>query len=172
VAHGSSWAAAIDRASAWQLVALRRILSEREKNARAQPPDAPATTAPLPAPASGSAGTPPAPLNAPPTAIERNRIAGDKNIVPDDATKNEIAKKRVPRVIGSFKLCLDITGDIADVKMLKSTGFPAYDARLQEGIRTWKYRPFLVDGKPTPVCSAATFIYSQSDDVPPRRGPP
>ena len=173
VAHGSSWAAAIDRASAWQLGTLRRILSEREKNARAQPPGAPAATAPLPAPASGSAGTPPAPpLNAPPTALERNRIAGDKNIVPDDATKNEIAKRRVPRVIGSFKLCLDITGDIADVKMLKSTGFPAYDARLQEGIRTWKYRPFLIDGKPTPVCSAATFIYSQSDDVLPRRGPP
>jgi len=176
VAHGSSWAAAIDRASAQQLFTLRRILSEQATNARAQPPSAPAAPATtarvLPAPASGSAGTPPAPPpNAPPTAIERNRIAGNKNILPDDVTKTKIAASRVPRVIGSFKLCLDITGDIADVKMLKSTGFPAYDVQLQEGIRTWKYRPFLIDGKPTPVCSATTFIYSQIDDVPPRRGP-
>jgi tetratricopeptide (TPR) repeat protein len=162
VAHGSSWAAAIDRASARQLFTLGRILHERATNASA--PAAPATTArALPAPASGSAGTPPAPpRDAPPTAIERNRIAGDKDILPDDVTKTEIAARRVPRVIGTFKLCLDSTGDIADVKMLKSTGFPAYDVRLQEGIRTWKYRPFLIDGKPTPVCTVATFIYSQN----------
>ena len=46
--------------------------------------------------------------------------------------------------------------------MLKSTGFSAYDQTIQSTIRgTWRYRPFLVNGKAAPVCTAVTFIYSQ-----------
>jgi hypothetical protein len=34
-------------------------------------------------------------------------------------------------------------------------------------MRTWTYRPFLVNGKPAPVCTAVTFIYSQKVAPPP-----
>ena len=59
-AHGASWAAAIDRASAQDLLQLSRVLSAEAKKAQGQAPGAPAAPAtpapPTPAPAaSGSA---------------------------------------------------------------------------------------------------------------------
>jgi hypothetical protein len=45
---------------------------------------------------------------------------------------------------------------------LRSSGFAAYDEKIQATIRRdWRYRPFLVNGKATPVCTAFRFIYSQ-----------
>jgi hypothetical protein len=46
------------------------------------------------------------------------------------------------------------------VSQIKSTGFPAYDTKLQRGIRTWRYRPYMLDGKAVPVCSAVVFVYT------------
>jgi tetratricopeptide (TPR) repeat protein len=63
-AHGASWAAAIDRASAQDLLKLSRVLVDEAKKAQGQPPGAPET----PAPPAGTppAGTPPAGSAAPP----------------------------------------------------------------------------------------------------------
>jgi outer membrane biosynthesis protein TonB len=44
---------------------------------------------------------------------------------------------------------------------LQSTGFPAYDKRLVEGVRRWRYAPYRDDLGPTAVCTAVTFIYAQ-----------
>ena len=90
------------------------------------------------------------------------RIAGEKNIVPDDATRNEIGEAGKEKLIGSYKLCLARSGLVVSVTQLKGTGFPSYDQKIMTTIRTqWRYRPFLVDGKPARVCTAVTFIYSQ-----------
>jgi len=106
---------------------------------------------------------PPAPpQNVPPTMLEGSRIAGDKMIVPDDVTKTEIQRSGKDRVIGSFKLCLTVSGDIQSVNMLKSTGFGSYDSRILSTIKgSWRYKPYNVNGKAVPVCTAVTFIYSQ-----------
>jgi len=45
--------------------------------------------------------------------------------------------------------------------VLKSSGFPAYDARLVDEVRRWRYTPFVIDGRPTPVCSVVQFVYNQ-----------
>ena len=46
--------------------------------------------------------------------------------------------------------------------MLKSTGFPGYDQTITSTIKgTWRYRPFMVNGRAAAVCTAVTFIYSQ-----------
>jgi hypothetical protein len=46
--------------------------------------------------------------------------------------------------------------------MVKSTGFPAYDSKISNTIHgEWRYRPYNVNGKAVPVCTAVTFIYSQ-----------
>jgi len=48
------------------------------------------------------------------------------------------------------------------VTQLKSTGFPGYDTTIKHTIETtWRYAPYLVNGKAIPVCTAVTFIYSQ-----------
>jgi hypothetical protein len=120
----------------------------------------PGASAPRPPPPPPAPPAPPA--NIAPTAFEQLRIAGDKQITPDDETKTEIGRDAKAKVVASFKLCLDTTGAISDIKTLKASGYPAYDDKLTRTIRdTWKYLPYLVNGTPTPVCTAVTFIYSQ-----------
>jgi protein TonB len=119
----------------------------------------------------GVAGPPPppppppppaAPQNVPPTLLEGSRIAGEKQIIPDDVTKTEIQRSGKDKIIGSFKLCINAVGEVTSVNMLKSTTFPAYDQKIQGKMRgEWKYRPYAVNGKAVPVCTAVTFIYSQ-----------
>ncbi len=106
---------------------------------------------------------PPAPpQNVAPQAVEANRIAGEKMIVPDDVTKTEISRSGKDRLVGSYKVCLSTEGNIVAVNQLKSTGFPSYDQKIVSTIRgEWRYRAFVVNGKPAPVCTAVTFIYSQ-----------
>jgi protein TonB len=106
---------------------------------------------------------PPAPpQNVAPQALDANRIAGEKNIVPDDVTKTEISRSGKDKLVGSFKLCITAEGNINTVTQLKSTSFPAYDQKIVNTIRgEWRYRAFTVNGKATPVCTAVTFIYSQ-----------
>jgi TonB family protein len=102
------------------------------------------------------------PVNVPPNVVEANRIAGERNITPDDHTRTAIFHAgHQGQIVGSFKLCLSTTGRVTSVTQLKSTGWPAYDARIEQGIRAWRYLPFLVDGTPAPVCTAVTFIYTQ-----------
>ena len=124
--------------------------------ARAEPPPPP------PPPPPGSA-----PAIVPPTALEAQRIAGNKLIQPDDMTKTEITRSGRDKIIGSFKLCLTVEGKVASVTRLKSSGFPAYDQKIIDTIqREWRYTPYALNGKPVPVCTAVTFIYSQQPAVP------
>ena len=111
---------------------------------------------------------PPAPpQNIPPTLLEGNRVAGTKLIAPDDMTKVEIQRALKDKVVASFKLCVTTAGSVASVTMLKSSGFPDYDRKIQLAMRQWAYRPYEVNGQPVPVCTAVTFIYSQSAATPP-----
>lgn len=110
---------------------------------------------------------PPPPPPAPPqiiapNALEQQRIAGEKQIHPDDVTKTEIQRSGKDKVVGGFKVCITAGGDIANVTQVKSTGFPAYDNKILSTIkREWRYRPFNVNGKNVPVCTAVTFFYVQ-----------
>jgi TonB family protein len=96
-----------------------------------------------------------------PDALEAQRISGDKEIVPDDATKRAIAASGKARVIVPVKLCVSAAGEVRTVTILKSSGFPAYDATIERAMAAWRYRPFTVDGKSTVVCTAITLIYVQ-----------
>jgi hypothetical protein len=100
------------------------------------------------------------PQNVPPTLLEGSRIAGDKSITPNAATRDEIRKSGKDKVVGTFKLCIDTTGAPISISKLKSTGFEGYDRDIDAGMKAWRYRPYLVNGKRAPVCTAVTFIYS------------
>jgi protein TonB len=106
---------------------------------------------------------PPAPpATVAPTALDANRISGEKLIVPDDVTKTEISRSGKDKLVGTYKLCITVDGNISSVSQLKTTGFASYDSKIQNTIRgEWRYRPFMVNGKAAPVCTAVTFIYSQ-----------
>lgn len=99
------------------------------------------------------------PMNVPPTMLEANRIRGIRVIVPDSHTITAIESSGRTTAVASIKMCLDDTGTIASLKLLKSSGFPDYDRKLERGMRTWAYRPYAINGRNVPVCTAVTFIY-------------
>ena len=97
----------------------------------------------------------------PPSVLEGRRIKGSIMIVPDDAEKIAMIEHGVARVIHSSKLCIDANGAIGSVKLLRSSGLAAYDAKIHGQIRTWQYAPFMINCKPQPVCTSVTIIYNQ-----------
>ena len=124
----------------------------------ATPPTVVAALPPPPPPPA----PPPPPQTVAQNVLDANRISGDKEIVPDDTTQTEIGRSNVDSVNGLFKVCLTPEGTISGVTALRSTGFPAYDNKIQNTIRrSWRYRPFLVAGKAAAVCTAVRFLYTQ-----------
>lgn len=116
----------------------------------------------LPAPAAPPPSPPPpatTPRFVPRVAL--SRIDNGVPLLPDQRTRDQITVLRRRQVIGLFYLCLTEEGTVATVTMLKSTGFQAYDARLTAGVSHWRYRPFVVDGKPAPVCTEDSYTYGQ-----------
>jgi protein TonB len=117
----------------------------------------------------GVAAAPPPPPPPPPPkvetvtpqALEAQRIAGDKNISPDDVTKTEISRSGKTRIVIPVKLCVSEKGTVKSVNILKPSGFSSYDSKIKREMQGWKYRPFMVNGKAAPVCTAITLIYVQ-----------
>jgi hypothetical protein len=94
-----------------------------------------------------------------PSRLEMHRLRGEKIITPDDDTKHAVAKSRL-RLVGTFKLCLDTSGQPTSVDMLQSTGVASYDQRILNEMRRWAFTPVVLDGKPIPICTAVTFIFT------------
>lgn len=95
-----------------------------------------------------------------PIVLEQARISGAKLIVPSLALKVRIQRDRVIQIVIDVKVCVDRRGRVASVATTPS-GYLGYDADLLNAIATWRYRPLLVNGKPTRVCSKIQFIYRQ-----------
>lgn len=95
-----------------------------------------------------------------PQAMERHRIAGDRNIAPDADIVSGMSYAGQLR--GSFKVCIDDAGRVADVTTIKSTTRQPYDARIIRAMKQWVFRPFVIDGRPIAACSAVTFIFTRS----------
>jgi hypothetical protein len=114
----------------------------------------------LPTPAVEDEGKPP--LTVAPDVVEHRRIAGSFRILPDEAMRIAMFKARKSRVVAMFTVCLSATGAITEIRQDRKSDLPDYDDKIQRVIReTWRYRPFEVNGKPAPICTAVTFIYSQ-----------
>jgi hypothetical protein len=99
-----------------------------------------------------SVGLPPA---ISPKLLEPHRLTGKKNITPD-------AIQPSMNLRGSFKICLDVEGHAADIKVLQSTGHATYDRKIVAHMWQWSFTPVVLDGNPIPVCTAATFIFTTS----------
>lgn len=113
-----------------------------------------------PEPALASSASSAAPANVPPSVLDQHRLGGGRiEPAPDAATRAEMATAQVTRVVGVFKLCVDAAGGITEVKPLKSTGFAGYDRTIEAELRRWQYRPVEIEGRPSAICTAQTFIY-------------
>jgi outer membrane biosynthesis protein TonB len=106
-------------------------------------------------------------INVAPKVVAALRIAGEQNISPNMLTERELNRIGARRLVGTVKLCLDTSGKVTRVIVIKSTTVPAYDNKIVNTIKdTWRYSPFLVDGRAEPVCSAVTFVYTRAPNGP------
>lgn len=90
---------------------------------------------------------------------------GDR-IEPDEATKAELARTG-RRASGAARVCLDDRGKIIVARTLRTTGFPAYDAKIIGELRARKFRRFTVEGTPIHVCSDIAASYPPATAPPP-----
>ena len=110
-------------------------------------------------PAAALAG--PAPRSISVKELEQRRIAGTPRITPDAATQAKLVADGKARIHGSWKVCLDTSGAVTAATALQSTGYAAYDARIETEIETsWRYQPYIVEGNAVAVCSDITFVYA------------
>jgi hypothetical protein len=112
-------------------------------------------------------GTPDLPTITP-VALESLRIAGDPDATLSTETASRVILPGLPGLPGSpqpththtehLRLCLDETGQLREV-MPASTTRHATAAAFAEVARTWRFRPFVVAGRPMAVCSIVGFQY-------------
>lgn len=83
-------------------------------------------------------------------------IAGTKLLVPDDHDKTAINHAGLAKMVSSVNYCVAADGTVDSVQLVTRTPFLHYNASLVNGVGNWRFNP-----QPEPVCSTATFVYSQ-----------
>ena len=81
----------------------------------------------------------------PPNVGEGQRISSDKGIMPVPLRK----PGAVYRVL--LKVCVSVNGNVDKVTIMKGSD-PLADAEALRVIKTWRFRPFLVNGMAAPFC--------------------
>lgn len=95
----------------------------------------------------------------PPHILKALRFDGDTQIKPSRNVQNQILSDGLSGVTAAIKLCIDTSGTVSSVSLIASTKYPEYDQQLMDGARRWRYRPYLVNGVPTPACGPVNFVY-------------
>lgn len=54
--------------------------------------------------------------------------------------------------------------------MISGTGFSNYDRLLVDAVKRWRYRPYMVAGVASAVCTGVTFVYTQQNQKRDRTG--
>lgn len=84
-------------------------------------------------------------------------IAGERQPRADRKTAAKLREVN-RKAIAVYKVCVDAHGQVTGSKKLRASGYATYDLLVEAAIATWLFKPFEVDGHPTPVCTAVTFI--------------
>ena len=119
------------------------------------------------------------------TSLDALRVRGDHDGPIDPALGDTLDRApfrstgtRVdPKAMFAFawlKLCLDATGAITAVEPLLTTSPDAQKAFIAAA-RAWEFKPFVVRGRPIPVCAVARLSYpphGPNDEVLPLPPPP
>jgi TonB family protein len=95
-----------------------------------------------------------------PNVLDMNRISGKTQIEPDYQTKLQMIDDHKLRVVATFKVCIDESGSVSSASLLASTKYSAYDGKLADAVRRWRYRPLMVNGEAYAACAPVTFVYN------------
>jgi TonB family protein len=94
-----------------------------------------------------------------PRALRDRQISGNTDVPASKRTRASMIHDGVSSLRGVVKLCVDTAGAVTDATLVERTGYTEYDSKLIETIHEWRYRPFRINGRPSPVCSTQEFIY-------------
>jgi len=100
------------------------------------------------------------PILLPPTSL--NRVSGETMIAPDNETKAAFSQLGGGLAVAAFKVCLDERGTVTRVTRLEPSGLERWDQHIAETMRTWRYEPVVLKGKPAAVCTGVTMMYRQN----------
>jgi TonB family protein len=142
----------------WRMCVLLALASCASAPTPSSPAEAPA---PAPAATTTAAAAPADPQAGRVSVTPPVRISGDPNVVPPDSVKQEMVSARKALLTGAFKVCVDLDGNVTAVTAISPSGHPDFDRRVLERAKTWRYRPGLLDGQPTRVCTGVTLVYYQ-----------
>jgi TonB family protein len=137
------------------------------------PVEAPALPAPAPAPIEAPKPVPavavqqpapqPAAAEAPrliaPAVLKSLRVTGGDQIDAPDLVQAQMVRDEHKKTSATVKVCVGTSGEVSSASMLKSSGYPAFDERILNGVRAFRYKSYTVEGRAVPVCSAVMFIY-------------
>jgi len=103
---------------------------------------------------------PPKPKVVPPTVLESQKLSGAIPSLPPNVKEAAFAAlgNQPGRLTAIFKVCISEVGAIAQTNLLKPSGAPSLDDFIRSNLRTWRYRPYMINGKPTPICGTKVFI--------------
>ncbi len=96
----------------------------------------------------------------PPVVLQGLRLSGETQVQAPDTVKTTMLRDGRERSVGTLKLCIATDGGISTVAVVGSTRYEAYDAKLVAAARSWRYKPYTVNGTPMPVCGMVTFVYT------------
>jgi TonB family protein len=89
-------------------------------------------------------------------------LAGDREVTPDSDDKGRLLHSSTRHVRTAVKFCVDETGAVQEAVTVIASPLPKFDAIALRHVRAWRFHPYLIDGKPAPVCAASTFLYTQN----------
>ncbi|MCE9580062.1 MAG: hypothetical protein K8W52_43505 [Deltaproteobacteria bacterium] len=113
-------------------------------------PGAPPPPPPPPAP----------PVVVPPAVVTPLIIKGSTQVAPSASVAAEIKSSGKASVSVPVKLCFSASGVATSARLLKSSGFPAYDSDITTAFKAIRIKPFEVNGHATAVCTAITVVYA------------
>jgi periplasmic protein TonB len=99
----------------------------------------------------GTAPPPAAPKFLPPNVAKMSLLINPQ----DDAYRAKVppALARAGMVLWAMlKVCVKTDGHVDEVKILKGAD-PTLDPNIIAAIRTWRFKPYSVDGRPVPFCT-------------------
>ncbi len=92
---------------------------------------------------------------------ELKRVAGDAQILPPTSAQHAMSRANQNRAVAVIKMCLDRQGRVDRVRIVKSSDYADYDAKLLSNMRRWRYQPYRAGGTAIRICTHVTFIYKQ-----------
>jgi TPR repeat protein len=92
-------------------------------------------------------------------SLGKLRVAGDMEIHLPRRVLEDAAARNIRKLDAMVRLCASAAGDVSCVMFYKKTGYDLADTHLLSEISEWRFHPYLIDGKPVPVCAPFLFKY-------------